>query len=153
MDTKKLLIVFPYRDENQFKSYRTALDHLLNDSNVRELNIIVVIPDSVKKESLTEHKLIAYLSPKDISLFGKVKDEKFNNIAAQPYDTFLWFEENNSKISKLLAGIHAKWKIGINSSLDNFTIQTNCKSENPGEMVNFAKNTLEKITVNNLAVK
>ena len=46
-DTRKLLIVIPYKDENHFKSFRTALDQLLNNSNVRELNIIVVIPDSV----------------------------------------------------------------------------------------------------------
>lgn len=143
--TKRLLIVFPYRDEVSFKNYRLALDKLLNDSNVQDLKIVVTLPKSIKKETLQQHKLIHYLSPKEISFFGKIKDEVLNTILVQPYDTLLWLEEEDKKILKLFSKVLAKWKVGVNTSVDYFNIQTTCQSENPEEIINFAKQIIEKI--------
>ncbi|MEY3237296.1 MAG: hypothetical protein RI883_1397 [Bacteroidota bacterium] len=52
----------------------------------------------------------------------------------------------DKKIVKILSPLRAKWKIGVNTSFDFFTIQVNSHSNNPLEIVNFAKNTLEKIS-------
>lgn len=144
-ECKRLIIVLPYSSDVNYKNYRSALDVALNKSNVVELKIIVVLNDSVKKETLQEHKLIRYLSAKDISFFGKIKDENLIKTLAQPYDALLWFEVENAKIAKLLSGIHAKWKIGVNTSLDQFNLRLNSQTENPVEIVNFAQNILEII--------
>lgn len=145
-DTRKLIIVLPYKDEVNYKAYRSALDTLLNESKVVELKIIVVLNESVKKDTLQQHKLIHYLSPKDITIFGKVKDENLPQILAQPYDTLLWFDVNEKKIAKILSSIHAIWKIGVNTQLDFFNLRVKSQSQNPSEIVSFAKNTLEKIS-------
>lgn len=143
---KRLIIVFPFRDEENFKNYRIALDKLLNESNVQELKIIVTLPESVKKEDLKQHKLIHYFSAKEISFFGKIKNPEMNNIIVQPYDIMLCLEDEDRKISKFLSKVHVTWKIGVNVTQDFYTIKVNCKSQIPSEIVNFAKNTLEKIT-------
>lgn len=145
-DTKRLIIIFPYLNEENYNGYRSALDKILNESNVVELKIVVVLGDSVKKETLKQHKLIHYLSPKDISMFGKIKDENLPQILVQPYDTLLWFNEADKKIFKVLSTLHAKWKIGINTDLDFFHVCVKSESQNPSEIVSFAKNTIEKIS-------
>lgn len=148
-ETKRLLIVFPYKDEVNFKNYRISLDKLLNDSNVEELKIIVEIPNSVKKEDLQQHKMISYLSAKDISFFGKIKDEKIRSILNQSFDTLLWFEAENKKSIKFFSKTNITWKIGVKTDFNFFTIRIDCQSENPEEIVSFAKNTLQKISSEN----
>lgn len=145
-DTKRLIIIFPYLNEQNYNSYRTALDKILNQSNVVELKIVVVLEDNVKKEELKQHKLIHYISTKDISVFGKIIDENLPQILCQPYDTVLWFNKTEKKIFKILTKLHAKWKIGVNIEHDFFHLTIKSQSQNPAEIVSFAKNTLEKIS-------
>lgn len=145
-DCKKLLVVFPFKNETNFKEYRLALDKLLNESNVNELKIVVSVPDSVKKEELQQHKLIQYISSKDFSFFGKLKDLDLETTLVQPYDLLLWLEVENDKLKNIFLKVNANTKIGVNASADLFTIQVNTNSQNPIEIVNFAKNTLEKIS-------
>lgn len=145
-DCKRLLIVFPYTDEVVYKDYRKALDVLLNDSNVQDLKLVVVLPDTVKKESLQPHKLIHFLSLKDFNFFGKLKDPTFDSVLAQPYDLMLWLQLENKKVLKLMQNVHAAWKIGVNADADLFHVEVDTASDKPAEIVNFAKQTLEKIT-------
>lgn len=145
-DCKRLVVVFPYRNEENYKTYRLALDQLLNESNIQELQIVVTLSATTKIENLQQHKLIQYISPKDINMFGKMKNDNFNAILIKKYDSLLWLEVNDKKFAKVLSTINATWKIGVNTSLDFFNIQVNSNSENPLEIVNFAKNTLEKIS-------
>ena len=145
-DCRRLLIVFPYKDETYYKEYRKALDKMLNESNVVDLKLVVVLPDSIKKETMPQHKLIHYLSNKDFNFFGKLKDDSFDAVLVQPYDMLLWFEVENKRLAKLLARTHATWKVGIGSDYDFFMLQGECRSENPQEIVSFAKLLLEKIS-------
>ena len=145
-ETKRLLVVFPYRNEESFRHYRLALDSFLNESNVKSLNIIVTLPKEIKKETLQKHKLIHYLSPKDFSFFKKLKDELLLTALVQPYDTLLWLESDDEKIAKRFSKLYIGRKIGVNTDLDIFSIRVVCKSENPSEMLNFAKKSLEKIS-------
>ncbi len=146
METKRLLVVFPYRNEENFRQYRLALDALLNESNVVSVNIIVTLPKEIKKENLQQHKLIHYVSPKDFSLFKKIKDELLLTALVQPYDILVWLESDDEKIAKLLSKLYVKRKIGVNTELDLFSIRVVCQSKNPSEILNFAKNALEKIS-------
>ncbi len=143
---KKLVVVFPYGDEANYKAYRSAFDLLLNKSNVKEVKLIVVIPETLKKETFKPHVLIHFLSPKDMNFLGKIKDEYLKTILSEKYDALLWLEVEDKKIAKILSPLRANWKIGVNTSFDFFSIQVNCNSNNPSEIVNFAQNILEKIS-------
>ena len=63
----------------------------------------------------------------------------------EPYDILLWLESDDEKIAKLLSKLFVKRKIGVNTDLDLFSIRAVCQSENPSEILNFAKMTLGKI--------
>jgi len=145
-EIKKLVVVFPYRSEENYKEYRSALDKLLNKSNVKEVKLIVVIPETLNRDALRPHVLIHFLSPKDMNFLGKIKDEYLKTILSQKYEALLWLEVEDKKIAKILSPLRAKWKIGVNTSFDFFSIQVNSNSNNPSEIVNFAQNILEKIS-------
>lgn len=145
-EIKKLVVVFPYRSEENYKEYRSALDKLLNKSNVKEVKLIVVIPETLNRDTLRPHVLIHFLSPKDMNFLGKIKDKYLQTILSEKYEALLWLEVEDKKIAKILFPLRAKWKIGVNTSFDFFSIQVNSNSNNPSEIVNFAQNILEKIS-------
>jgi hypothetical protein len=145
-EIKKLVVVFPYRSEENYKEYRSALDKLLNKSNVKEVKLIVVIPETLNKETLRPHVLIHFLSPKDMNFLGKIKDKYLKTILSEKYDALLWLEVEEKKIAKILSPLRVQRKIGVNTSFDFFSIQVNSNSNNPSEIVNFAQNILEKIS-------
>lgn len=142
---KRLLIVISYKDDVQYNEYRKALDQALNESSVVDLKIIVLLSNSIKKETLSTHPLIHFLSHKDFGLFGKIKDDSLLQLLAQPYDTLLWFEQNESKLLSSIKQVPFINKIGFNYPNEYFTIQLSSTVINPMEIVNFVKNTLEKI--------
>lgn len=144
----RLLIIFPYKDEINDKQFRKALDKILNESKVQYLRLIIETPDSVSKDSLKQHNLIKYISSKDFNFLGKLKDDSILEVLNQPYDAMFWFEVDQPRINKLLSGAHATWKIGINTQLDIFNVQISTDSEDHSEIINFAKNTLLKISTN-----
>lgn len=145
---RRLLIVLPYNEELEYFEYLKALDETLNDSNVRDLKIIVPLPKQVKKEILPTHRLIHYFSPKDLSFFGKLRDEEMERIIVQPYDALIWLYTDDKKLFKLMKNIHTSWKVGVNISNDFFSLHVESKSEKPSEIINFTIQTLNKISGN-----
>ena len=145
---KRLLIVLPYNEELEYFEYLKALDESLNDSNVQDLKIIVPLPKQVKKEILPTHRLIHYFSPKDLSFFGKLRDEEMERIIVQPYDALIWLYTDDKKLFKLLKNVHTPWKIGVNINNDFFSLHVESKSEKPADVINFTIQTLDKISGN-----
>lgn len=142
----RLLIVLPYNEELQYFEYLKALDEILNESSVRDLKIIVPLPKEVKKEILPTHRLIHYFSPKDISFFGKLRDEEMERIIVQPYDALVWLLTDDKKLFKIMRDIHAPLKVGVNIKNDFFSLHVESKSDKPGEIIRFTVQTLDKIS-------
>jgi len=145
---KRVLIVFPYKDANYFGEFRSALDAVLNDSLVEKLDIVVSVPSSLKKTELPTHRLIHFISPKDFNLFGKLKNDSLGSIITKKYDALLYFEDDSKRLGKVLSEMKINYSIGINTPMDIFTIRVFSKGDKPEEMVNFAKNTLVKLSSN-----
>ncbi len=49
---QRLVVVFPYVSELYYREFRKQLEHALNDSSVKKLEVIVSIPAEIKKEEL-----------------------------------------------------------------------------------------------------
>lgn len=145
---KRLLIVLPYNEQLEYFEYLKALDETLNDSNVQDLKIIVPLPKQVKKEILPTHRLIHYFSPKDLSFFGKLRDEEMERIIVQPYDALIWLYTDDKKLFKLLKNVHTPWKIGVNITNDFFSLHVESKSDKPSDIIHFTIQTLDKISGN-----
>ena len=144
----RLLIVLPYNEELQYFEYLKSLDEILNQSSVGDLKIIVPLPKDAKKEILPTHRLIHYFSPKDISFFGKLKDQEMERIIVQPYDAIIWFFTDDKKLFKLLKDVHSTYKVGVNVKNEFFSLHTESKSQKPSEIVHFVIQTLDKISAN-----
>ena len=146
LSIERLVILFPYKDELHYREFRQLLDRALNESNVNKLEIIVSLPPQIKKEELPPHRLIHFISPKDFNLFGKLKNDVLGTVFWKEYDAFICFEDDSLKLGKALKELKAKHKVGINSDMGNFTIDLRCNGEKPEDLVNFAKNTLLKLS-------
>ena len=143
---KKVVIVFPYRDENYYRTFRSELDRMLNESQVEKLEIIVSLPKEVKKEELPPHRLIHFISPKDYNLFGKLKGDLLYSVRSKEQDALLVFLNEDKKLDAALSTMKVKHRIGVNIQTGSFDIDLKGKEMDPAELVNFAKNTLQKLS-------
>jgi hypothetical protein len=144
---RRMVIVFAYKDESTYREFKQLLDRALNDSKIDKLEIIVSIPAEVKKEDLPPHRLIHFISPKDFNLFGKLKQNPLSNLLTEKHDALLWFKNEDAKLAKVLSPLNAKYRIGVNCGLNGFDIDLKGREMNPDELLNFAKHTLQKLSV------
>ena len=143
---QRLVVVFPYVSELYYREFRTQLEHALNDSNVSKLEVIVSIPAELKKEDLPPHRLIHFVSPKDFNFFGKLKGDLLSAVLDKDYDALLWFTNDDQKLAKVLSTLKVKHRIGVNCRQNIFDIDIKGGEKDPAELVNFAKNTLQKLS-------
>ncbi len=142
---KNLTVVLSYRNEERYTQFRKALDMMLNDSEVQDLWLVVVLPGGIKKEELSQHKLISYLGPKDISWLGKLTDESIASRMSRKSDMVLWFEMNDKKPVKLLSTLPTKTMVAVGIELSTAQIQIQPTTSDPSEIVTFVQQTLQKI--------
>lgn len=124
--TKSLLVFYVFADHEEFHQFRSSLDAVLIESNVKRLKVIILISDP--KESVLKHSLFTYFSEKDLSLFGnKIKkrakiegQEDLDIIRDTHFDLFVCFGNPSNKVLKWLEKINAERKIGVNSAGQSF---------------------------------
>jgi hypothetical protein len=143
---KRLVILFPYRDENYYRTFRSELDRMLNESQVEKLEIIVLLPKEIKKEELPPHRLIHFISPKDFNIFSKLKGDLLYSVLSKEQDALLVFLNDDKKLDTALKSMKVNFRIGVNSQTGSFDIDLKGKDMDPAELVNFAMNTLQKLS-------
>jgi hypothetical protein len=143
---KSLLLVFNYEDQEHLRLFRNSLDKILNQSNVERLLIIVNIPKEIDKKSLTPHFLIFYLSPRDFTLFGKLKDVQLEAELNSDYNALICIGEMRKKTMKLMKNTEIKKRISVNSSDNGFDLYLKTQNNNPPDLLSFVVNMLKKIT-------
>ncbi|MFN5909881.1 MAG: DUF6913 domain-containing protein [Bacteroidota bacterium] len=143
---QRLVVVFPYVSELYYREFRKQLEHALNDSSVKKLEVIVSIPAEIKKEELPPHRLIHFISPKDFNFFGKLKGDLLGSVLDKDFDALIWFTNEDKKLAKVLTRLKVKHRIGVNCEHTNFDIDIKGGEKDPGELVNFAKSTLLKLS-------
>lgn len=145
--SQSLMVVFDYKDDDQLKEFRKALDKMLNNSQIGRLIIIVNIPKDLDKTTLPPHFLIYYTSPNDYSFFGKLKDVQLEAELRKTYDLLIWFDEPQEKLLNEARNAHFNRKVIVNSEHSYFDLSLTSSHENPDEMLNFVTSTLEKINL------
>ena len=145
--SQSLMVIFDYKDDDQLKEFRKALDKMLNNSQIGRLIIIVNIPKDLDKTTLPPHFLIYYTSPNDYSFFGKLKDVQLEAEMRKTYDLLIWFDEPQEKLLNEAKNAHFNRKVLVNAEHSYFDLSLNSSHENPDEMLNFVTSTLEKINL------
>ena len=115
-------------------------------TDVSRLDVIIISNQKKKQEQKDEDERFVFFSQKDVNLFGKLKNEKIKELVLNSYDTIFVCLTLNKKESKHLVKSHKGRVIGLNTGDFQGEINLDSKSNEPVEIVNFAKNTLLKIT-------
>ena len=150
-ETRSLLVTYNFKNEDDIKGFRKALDKQLNQSTVDRVIIIVNVPRGVDKTKLSPHFLIYYNSPSDYTWLGMLKDLQLKNELKRKFDLMLSFGKAPRKIERYLNKMEISRKILVNAELTNdpsYELELNSASENPSEIVNFVIETLQKIDIN-----
>jgi hypothetical protein len=147
-NTESLLVVFNYTNEDHLKEYRKALDLILDKSQVKKLSIVVIVPNEIDKTILPPHFLIYYHSPKDFSFWGKLKDVLLLQELEKKYDMLLWIGSKEHKLYETVNSTDCYKKIGINCSDERFfDMEIATQTEQPGVLLNYVINTIDKIEI------
>ena len=150
-EIKSLLVSYNFKDEEDIKCFRKALDKQLNQSSVERVIIIVNVPRGVDKTKLSPHFLIYYNATSDYTWLGKLKDLQLKNELKHSFDLMLSFGKLPRKIERYLNKMEISRKILVNAELTNdpsYELELNSASDNPSEIVNFVIETLQKIDIN-----
>ena len=142
-DMKSVLFIAPEEWVTNPLELKMMLDQSFHQVEKREL--ILITERKIKPGETESIKWITYFSQKDFNIFGKSKNEKVNEIVLKSFDTLIVCGTLNKKMAKTILKSRYQRVIGLNSTNDFIEINLHSKSNEPSEMVNFAKNTLSKI--------
>lgn len=140
-----VILVFPMEEVENPMEFKLEMDQVFGKQSRCE--IVLTSKQSLKNQQLRELKGVTYVSEKEINFFGKLKNENLNELLGKPFDTLFLSGTLTKQFEKLFSKAAIKNIIGLNSENKFIEINLQPKSSIPSEMVNFAKNTLSKITV------
>lgn len=138
------LFVVKYTTIDELKKYREAIKAV--NMNIHDCTILAIVETKKEKNVLGEQSNVVFISEQEFNLFGALKNEEAKNALSRPYDVIIFTTDAPKRIAKLLNKTKKKLSVAINcTSLDqNVNLKTEVNT--PGHLINFAKQTLEKIT-------
>lgn len=138
-----VLLIVDYRSHAELEEFRSALK--LAGLNVNECYILCVLSDKQSKEGLRELNNVVYLQEKEITWWGRLKNEQVSRLISQKFDLGIEVGARSKKIKRLLKKCRVGFRLAINSTNNNYSVNLTTTLESPAHLINFAKNTLEKI--------
>jgi hypothetical protein len=141
--TRNVLLVVNYTSEEELREFREAVKAM--GLNIHVCQILAVVPSKKEMVMLREVTSVVYCSDQDINLFGKLKNPNATKLLADHFDMIAIIGDLNKKMAKVVNRVSHNIVVGVNSNVDYLTINLTSKSTSPGQILNFVKQTLEKI--------
>jgi hypothetical protein len=141
---KRLLIVVKFEEIDTMNQWREAIK--LSGLNIHDCKIMGIIGTRKERIAMREMSSVVYISDKDFGLLGKLKNEDAQRVLSDRFDTILVLGTIPNKIEKALQKASAELDIGLNSEDGDRTINLLTDESAPKYMLNFVKQTLEKIS-------
>lgn len=139
-----VILVFPMEEVENPMEFKLEMDQVFGKQSRSE--IVLISKHSLKNQQLRELKGVTYVSEKDFNFFGKLKNENLQELLRKPFNSLFLSGTLTKQFEKLFSKSRIQHFIGLNSENKFIEINLQPKSSIPSEMVNFAKNTLSKIT-------
>lgn len=143
--TKSIVIVWSYQDEQQMRAFVKAIDHFLLQKKFAQTLIIVNVPKDLDKKNLPPHFLIYYNSPADYSMFGKLKDTQLDAELHKNYDLLIWNGSQDVKIYQALQTTKINKRLLLNAEGKNFDLQIDTAQTDAQAQLQYIQQTLERI--------
>jgi len=141
--TRKVLLVINYVSLDQLKKFRSAIKEM--NLNVHECSILAIVKNRKEKDVLGEQSSVTFINEKEFNLFGKLKNEEARDILNRKFDAQLFFCNPSRRILRKLKKQKVENRIGVNTENELCMINLNSKSTSPIHLLNFVKETLERI--------
>lgn len=144
---EKIVVFYTYKDSREFDKFERATETLINPS-VLQTTLFIVFTDDVTNPTVPENSRFIMLSRTDFGRFGKLKNKEVSELLRQKFDVLLVFDEVSPKMVKLINKVSARQRI-VDSRTPEilFDIRLNSNSVKIEQIINFAKETLEKISI------
>ncbi len=143
--TKSIVVVWSYQDEQQMRAFVKAIDHFLQHKKFAQILIIVNVPKDLDKKNLPPHFLIYYNSPADYSMFGKLKDIQLDAELHKNYDLLIWNGSLDVKIYGALKDTKISKRLLLNAEGKNFDLQIDTAQTDAHAQLQYIQQTLERI--------
>ena len=141
--TRKIVLVINYVSLDDVQKHRDAIKSV--GLNINDSTVLAIVPSKKEAQVLTEMHSVVYASPQEIGILGKWKNDAVVKTLEAQCDLLVVLGTQSPKIQKQLRRVHASMSVGINTNVDFLTIDLNSEQTAPTQLLNFAKNTLEKI--------
>lgn len=141
---KKIIIVSSSESISHPDEFRSALEKYWD--NKIAIKLFLVYNSKKPKDFKDDNVNIVSLFSNEFGLFGKIKNEKITTLRNHSFDAVLVCGEFKGRMNKQIKHLKTDNFIGINGEEDIYQINLQMPSNEPLEMVNFAKYIVSKIT-------
>lgn len=141
--TRNVLLVVNYTSEEELREFREAVKAM--GLNIHVCQILAVVPSKKEMVMLREVTSVVYCSDQNINLFGKLNNSNATKLLGDHFDMIAIIGDLNKKMAKVVNRVSHNIVVGVNSNVDYLTINLTSKSTSPRQILNFVKQTLEKI--------
>lgn len=141
---KRLLVVVKFEEIDTMNQWREAIK--FSGLNIHDCKIMGILDTKKERIAMREMNSVVYISDKDFGLLGRLKNEDAQRVLSDRFDTILVLGTIPNKIEKALQKISIHMDISLNSDDGDRTINLRTDESAPKYMLNFVKQTLEKIS-------
>lgn len=141
---KRLLVVVKFDRVETIHDWREAIK--LSGLNIHDCIVLGIVASKKERLALDEMSSVVYISEKDFGLLNRLKNEEAQRVFNDRFDTLLVVGEIPKKINKALLKLTVRMDVSLNTSEEQRTINLTTEESTPKYMLNFVKQTLEKIT-------
>jgi hypothetical protein len=139
----RVLFIVKYTTADDLKSFRDAVKSA--GLNIHDCTVLAIVKTKKEKNVLTEQYNVVFISEQEFNLFGILKNYQAKNITYRSYDMILYSSDVSRKIFRLFRKTKKKISVGINCKSSEQTINLKTEVNTPSHLINFTKQTLEKI--------
>ncbi len=141
---KRLLVVVKFDRVETIQDWRDAIK--LSGLNIHDCIIMGVVASKKERLALDDISSVVYIAEKDFGVLNRLKNEEAQRVFRDHFDTLLVVGEIPRKIEKTLLKLPVKMDVSLNAEEEHRTINLTTEESAPKYMLNFVKQTLEKIT-------
>ena len=141
---QRLLLVVKFEEIDTMNQWREAIK--ISGLNIHDCTILGIVDTKKERIAMREMNSVVYLSDKDYGFIGRLKNEDAQKTLSDKFDAILVVGPIPSKIEKALQKVTTKIDIGLNTDQDIRTINIQTEESAPKYMLNFVKQTVEKIS-------
>lgn len=140
----RALVVVKFNSIDELKKYRDAIKSV--NLNIHDCTILAIVETKKEKQMLGEQSNVVFVSEQEFNLFGSLKNDEAKNTFSRAYDIVLYTTDTPKKVAKLLNKTKKKISVGVNCTSSEQNVNLKTEVNTPHHLINFAKQTLEKIT-------